>query len=255
MAHAQTPNFVLRQKISPFQFILFYQLTYLISFFFMSIGKYPVQNMDISKQLEYLISLLDNPESNKGKILYSISSIYSPSMTQETIDVLNKSASLVMSADLVSILKSLYIEEYCALFASKCLLEIGDIKEDLLNGDVIKTSSIPVIVVNKLKQQVGIDAKQDIGGKLVEEAKVTKSESTKGQLKEYLEELFAADPQMSPEDALEKVKQTLANTELPQDDKIMKKITSFKSKKEKGTKKPKEPKEEKKKSKETKDKK
>ena len=216
--------------------------------------------MDISKQLEYLTSLLDNPESNKGKILYSISSIYSPSMTQETIDVLNKSASLVMSADLVSILKSLYIEEYCALFASKRLLEIGDIKEDLSNGDVIKTSSIPVIVVNKLKQQVGIDesihAKQDIGGKLVEEAKVTKSESTnKGQLKEYLEELFAADPQMSPEDALEKVKQKLANTELPQDEKIMKKITSFKSKKEKGTKKPKEPKEEKKKSKETSDKK
>lgn len=219
---------------------------------------------DISKQLEYLTSLLDDPESNKGKILYCISSLYSASMTQETIDLLNKSASLVMSADLISILKGLYIEEYCALFASKRLLEIEDVKEDLLNGDVIKTSSIPAIVVNKLKSKVSVDAslntKQDNGEKLDLKTKTTESQSTKIQLKEYLEELCASDPQMSPEVALEKVKQKFSNIELP-DEKITKKFTSLKSKQEKGAKKPKEPKEkktkepkeEKKKSKEPKD--
>jgi len=217
---------------------------------------------DISKQLEYLTSLLDDPESNKGKILYCISSIYPASMTQETIDLLNKSASLVMSADLISVLKGLYIEEYCALFASKRLLEIEDVQEDLLNGDVIKTSSIPAIVVNKLKSKVGVDVntKQENGEKLVLKTKTTESQSTKLQLKEYLEELFATDPQVSPDVALEKVKQKFSNIELP-DEKIMKKFTSLKSKKEKGAKKPKEhkekktkePKEEKKKSKEPKD--
>ena len=222
-----------------------------------------MDNETIIKQLDHLTILLDNPESNKGKILYSISSIYSSSMAQETMDTLNKSASLVMSPDLLSILKDLFIEEYCALLASKRLLEVGDLKEDLLMGDVVKSSGIPVVVINKLKQRVGI---QDSVNTNVKQDKMEdnlpgkdgKMQSTKKQLKEYLQELFEAEPEISPEDALAKVKQRFPNSsELPQDEKIKSSLQKLKSKKDKELKKAEDPnksKEEKKKSKDEKNK-
>jgi hypothetical protein len=109
--------------------------------------------------MERLEELLRNPKGNESEIIriyYTITKM-GDSDASNVIPILNQKAILVLSPEVVDILKKFRLDAFGYLLVAHNMLDLEDIKDDLLNGDVLANAT-PPNTIRKLKTQLGLSS-------------------------------------------------------------------------------------------------
>ena len=115
----------------------------------------------VQQKIAQLTELLNDPESNEeGSILRVYYELFQLSnegrdLFLETLKWLNETARLFLSAQLVNVLTKLHLHVYGFKFAALNFIDIDDVLDDLMNGDILKSvHSLPPGAFKKLKRQL-----------------------------------------------------------------------------------------------------
>jgi len=96
---------------------------------------------------------------NKNKIMESLKYLVNDEQfsikTFGAKDLLKQSANLLLSTEVSELLEKLYLGEYSYLLAINYILDLGTLKEDVANGDVLK-SALPQGAFNNLKRDLAL---------------------------------------------------------------------------------------------------
>lgn len=116
----------------------------------------------IQETISKLNALLEDPEKNKEDILWLITGLAPkyhdasasiPTLEQELINALNRSAKIFISPELSKMLDSLLLKKYSFVFAAHHFFDVQDVLDDLEKGQVLK-NGIPAGSFNRLKKKV-----------------------------------------------------------------------------------------------------
>ena len=115
--------------------------------------------MNIQEELQQLEIFLKDADANASEIIriYSIIAKENSSDASNAVRFLNKSAALLLSPELVTILKKHRTDAYSYILVANNLLDLEDVKDDLCNGNVL-TDNIPPITCRKLKAELSLGA-------------------------------------------------------------------------------------------------
>jgi ABC-type multidrug transport system fused ATPase/permease subunit len=116
--------------------------------------------MDWKAEKECLDELYRDPQANASDIIRIHQNIIKDAnlaTSSEVIKFLNQNAFQLLGPDAVVILKKNQLEAYSYLLVANNLLDLEDVKDDLLNGHVL-ANAIPAITLRRLKNQLGLAA-------------------------------------------------------------------------------------------------
>lgn len=116
--------------------------------------------MDWKAEKECLDELYRDPQANASDIIRIHQNIMKDAnlaTSSEVIKFLNQNAFQLLGPDAVVILKKNQLEAYSYLLVANNLLDLEDVKDDLLHGDVL-ANAIPAITLRRLKYQLGLAA-------------------------------------------------------------------------------------------------
>ncbi|XP_046648243.1 uncharacterized protein LOC124338206 [Daphnia pulicaria] len=116
--------------------------------------------MDWKAEKECLDELYRDPQANASDIIRIHQNIIKDAnlaTSSEVIKFLNQNAFQLLGPDAVVILKKNQLEAYSYLLVANNLLDLEDVKDDLLNGHVL-ANAIPAITLRRLKYQLGLAA-------------------------------------------------------------------------------------------------
>jgi hypothetical protein len=100
--------------------------------------------MDWKAEKECLDELYRDPQANASDIIRIHQNIIKDAnlaTSSEVIKFLNQNAFQLLGPDAVVILKKNQLEAYSYLLVANNLLDLEDVKDDLLNGDVLKQAT------------------------------------------------------------------------------------------------------------------
>nr|CAH0106881.1 unnamed protein product [Daphnia galeata] len=117
------------------------------------------EKMNFQGEIERLERLFGNPKGNVSEIMriyYTITKT-GGSDTSNVIPILNIKAVHLLSPEVVDILNKCRLDAYGYLLVANNMLDLEDIKDDLLNGDVLANAT-PPNTIRKLKTQLGLSS-------------------------------------------------------------------------------------------------
>jgi hypothetical protein len=112
-------------------------------------------NMEEVKLIETLIKDAKANESEIIRIYGNIASKLGESAPSNLVPFLNQSAAHLLSPQVIDILKNHRIDAHSYLLVANNLLDLEDVKDDLLYGDVL-TNAIPANTIRRLKVALAI---------------------------------------------------------------------------------------------------
>jgi hypothetical protein len=115
--------------------------------------------MEWQKQKECLDTLFEDPQANDSEIIRIYGKIikdtnYSP-YSYDVVKFLNQKADKLLEPELCKILNELRIQSHSYLLVANNILNLEDVKYDLLNGEVL-ANAIPSNTLNRLKSNLGL---------------------------------------------------------------------------------------------------
>jgi len=114
----------------------------------------------IAQKLAHLRELTNNPSRKEGSELRIFHELFlmtheGRDLSPDTLDWLNKTASLFFSPDLLNVLSKLHLDVYGFTFAALRLIDIEDVIDELSNGEILKDIQyLPPGAFNKLKREL-----------------------------------------------------------------------------------------------------
>ena len=115
--------------------------------------------MEWQKQREYLDTLFEDPQANDSEIIRIYGKIIKDTnyshYSYDVVKFLNQKADKLLEPELCKILKELRIQSHSYLLVANNLLNLEDVKYDLLNGEVL-ANAIPSNTLNRLKSNLGL---------------------------------------------------------------------------------------------------
>jgi hypothetical protein len=120
--------------------------------------------MDWIAEKECLDNLYRNPQPNASLIIRIHQNLMKDKIlapSTEVIQFLNENAVQLLGPEVVDILTNNRLEAYRSVLVANNLVTLEDVKEDLLNGDVL-VNVIPANTLRKLKNQLGLTAIQGL---------------------------------------------------------------------------------------------
>jgi hypothetical protein len=120
--------------------------------------------MDWIAEKEGLDNLYRNPQPNASLIIRIHQNLMKDKIlapSTEVIQFLNENAVQLLGPEVVDILTNNRLEAYRSVLVANNLVTLEDVKEDLLNGDVL-VNVIPANTLRKLKNQLGLTAIQGL---------------------------------------------------------------------------------------------
>ncbi len=113
--------------------------------------------MNIQQEVQRLEKLFKDPNGNLNEIIrvyYNISKDNSPEASN-AVPFLNQSAVDLMSPELTNILKNHRLNSFSYILVANNLMNLEDVKDDLLNGDVLM-DNIPPNTIRRLRADLGL---------------------------------------------------------------------------------------------------
>jgi len=115
--------------------------------------------------------LFKNKENVMESLKYLVNDEQFSIKTFRATDLLKQSANLLLSTEVSELLEKLYLGKYSYLLAVNYILDLEALKEDVANGDVLK-SALPLGAYNNLKRELALktgappttDLQQLVGG-------------------------------------------------------------------------------------------
>jgi hypothetical protein len=120
--------------------------------------------MDWIAEKEGLDNLYRNPQPNASLIIRIHQNLMKDKIlapSTEVIQFLNENAVQLLGPEVVDILTNNRLEAYRSVLVANNLVTLEEVKEDLLNGDVL-VNVIPANTLRKLKNQLGLTAIQGL---------------------------------------------------------------------------------------------
>ena len=116
--------------------------------------------MDWQEQKERLDKLFRDPQANASEIIRIHQKIIKNtnySVSDEIIQFLNQNDVQLLESEVVDMLKKNRLDAYIYLLVANDLLDTEDVKDDLLNGDVLANAA-PAKTIRKLKADLGLSS-------------------------------------------------------------------------------------------------
>lgn len=116
----------------------------------------------IQNQIELLKSLLGDVETNKSKIIELYYTISNEESTEalDAVPFLNESAKQLLSTEVITILRKHRLDAYSYILVANKLLELENLKNDLIHGNVL-VDTASQRTVNNLIKELGIQLSQN----------------------------------------------------------------------------------------------
>ncbi|XP_057368813.2 uncharacterized protein LOC130689888 [Daphnia carinata] len=113
--------------------------------------------MDVDKEVQRLERLMKDSEANMSEIIEIYFNIAKEgtSTVSSAMPFLKDSAVHLLSSELMKILKKHRLDAFSYILVANNLLDVGDIKDELENGDAL-TSRVPPNAIRKLKTELGV---------------------------------------------------------------------------------------------------